>query len=130
MTNTNNVNAIFSTSNVTLYKDEAGAITIRFTDSWGDEVTQPVTFTADDCTCNVPLSDESIKDLSSCVNPYTGEVGAEETFHQSVENDLLNADVDYKDASAVADFLTEYYAEQIAEAEAALAEEREEEDND
>ena len=108
---------IFTTKNCTLYKDLTGAIQIQFKDSWDDEVTQPVTFTADDYTCNVPLTDESINDLFTCVDPYNGTVGAEKTFHQSVQFGLMHADLDAKDAEAVADFLTQYYADQIAEAE-------------
>lgn len=111
------LNTIFTTANCTLLKDSAGAILIQFKDSWDDEVTQPVTFTADENTCNVPLTDESINDLFTCVDPYNGTVGAEETFHQSVQFDLMHADLDAKDAEAVADFLSQYYADQIAEAE-------------
>ena len=111
------LNAIFTTANCTLLKDSTGAILIQFKDSWDDEVTQPVTFTADDDTCDVPLTDETINDLFTCVDPYNGTVGAEETFNQSVKYGLMHADLDAKDAEAVADFLSQYYADQIAEAE-------------
>lgn len=131
MENTNlNVETIFTTDNCTLLKDSTGAILIRFKDSWDDEVTQPVTFTADDDTCDVPLTDESIKELSTCVDPYNGVVGAEETFNQSVKFGLMHDVLDAKDAEAVADFLTKYYAAQIEEAEASLEEYKDEEEDD
>lgn len=131
MTNTNqNNDPIFSTENCKLYKDETGAILITFKDSWDDEVSQAVTFTADDYTCDVPLTDETIAELSTCVDPYNGIVGAEETFNQSVKFGLMHADLDAKDAEAVADFLTKYYAEQIAAAEAGLEQDGEDADND